>query len=110
MEHCDRLAFLQRVLECAKLGVELAERVQLGQHERVIALTEAMEVEDEPTEIAVGQLTRLAQKAGAPPRAAAGTEPWPCVILALARGDGICRLAGVLRDRIRRLAAILRRR
>jgi hypothetical protein len=52
--------------ECAfqrpQLGVDMPDRGQLGEHQRVVALAEAMQVEHEPTEVSVGELTRLAQE------------------------------------------------
>jgi hypothetical protein len=65
-QHGHRLTFLQGALERAQLGVDLRERVQLGEDQRVVACSEAMQVEDETAEIAVGQLARLAQKARTP--------------------------------------------
>ena len=88
------------VLERAQLGVDLAERVQLGEHERVVALAEAVQVEDEPAEVAVGELARLAQEARAaaraPARAEAGLLGGGCSRPALG-GLAVVRLARRLR-------------
>jgi len=68
--------FLQSGLKRGQLGVDLAERVQLCHHQRVVALPEAVQGEDQAAEVAVGELTRPAQKADAtantPARAEAG--------------------------------------
>ena len=61
-------------LERPQLAVDVAERVELRQHERVVALAEAVQVEDEAAEVAVGQLAGPAQEAGTPPRPPARAE------------------------------------
>src|SRR5208283_1705017 len=79
------------------------ERGQLREHERVVALPEAMQVEHEPTEIAVGELTGPAQVARAPAcpstldegrtrvRAAGACAGWLAFLLrACAGGAGAC--------------------
>ena len=48
--------------------------VELGHHEGVVALPEAVQIEDQPAEITVGELARLAQEARAPARAPARAE------------------------------------
>jgi hypothetical protein len=45
----QRLAFSEGGLQRAQLAVDTAERAQLGAHERVVALAEAVQVEDQPT-------------------------------------------------------------
>lgn len=64
----------QAVFESAQLGVDLAQRRELGEHQRVVALAEAVQIEHEPTEIAIGKLARLAQKARATAHAPALAE------------------------------------
>ena len=70
----DWPALLQGAFERAQLGVDVAERGQLGEHEGVVALPEAVQVEDQAAEVAVGELARLAQEAGAAARATARSE------------------------------------
>jgi hypothetical protein len=70
-----RLALLERGLEHAQLAVDVAEGRELGDHQRVVALAEAMQVEDQPAQVAVGELARLAQKACTPAHAPARAEP-----------------------------------
>ncbi len=70
-----RLALLQGGLERAQLTIDVAEGGELGDHQRVVAPAEAMQVEDQAAEVAVGQLARLAQKPRAPAHAPARTEP-----------------------------------
>jgi hypothetical protein len=53
----------QGVFEPAQLGVDLAQRRKLGEHQWIVALAKAVQIEYEPTEIAVGKLSRLAQEA-----------------------------------------------
>ena len=65
-------------LERAQLGVDAGERAQLGEHQRVVALSEAVQVEDEPAEVAVGELARLAQEARAAAHATARAEARRC--------------------------------
>ena len=74
-QHGDRLALLQRAFERAQLAVDAIEHAQLGDHQWVVALAEAVQVEDQPAEVAVGELTGLAQEAHAPARAPACAEP-----------------------------------
>jgi len=57
--------FFQGGLQRDQLGVDLAECVQLRHHQRVVALPEAVQGEDQAAEVAVGELTSPAQKAGA---------------------------------------------
>ena len=75
-QHGDRLGARAAPLDRAQLAVDLAERVQLGEHQRVVALAEAVQVEDEAAEVAVGELAGPAQEtrppSGAPARAEAG--------------------------------------
>jgi hypothetical protein len=61
-QHGHGPAIVQRVFELAQLRVDLAQRRELGEHERIVALTEAMQVEHQSTEVAVGELAPLAQK------------------------------------------------
>ena len=64
------------VSSARSLGVDVSERRQLRQHQRVVALAEAMQVEDEASEVAIGELACLAQEAdpaaNPPPRDEAG--------------------------------------
>lgn len=55
----DGVALLQGPLKGAQLAVELLEDVQLGDHQGVVALAEAMQVEHQSAEVAVGELARL---------------------------------------------------
>jgi hypothetical protein len=55
-----RLALGERGFERAQLGVDVPERAELGDHQRVIALAEAVQVEDQPAEVAIGELASLA--------------------------------------------------
>jgi hypothetical protein len=55
-----RLALGERGFERAQLGVDVSERAELGDHQRVVTLAEAVQVEDQPAEVAVGELTSLA--------------------------------------------------
>jgi hypothetical protein len=52
----------------------MSERRQLGEDEGVVALSEAVQVEDEAAEIAVAELACLAQVAGTTPRAGTRSE------------------------------------
>ena len=70
----DGLALGQRRLQRAQLGVDVPERVELGDHQSVVALAEAVQVEDEAAEVAIGELTCLAQEARAPAHASARSE------------------------------------
>jgi hypothetical protein len=67
------LTILQRVLDSAQLGVDLAEPVQLGRDQLVAPTAEAMQVEHETAEVAIGELTHGAQvpQAAAQPTARA---------------------------------------
>src|ERR1700722_747762 len=65
---------MQAVFEAAQLRIELAQRRKLGEHQRVVALAEAVQIEYEPTEIAIGELARLAQEACATTHASALSE------------------------------------
>src|SRR6185437_5962714 len=53
----------QRGFQLAHLGVHLAQRGELGEHQRVVALPEAVQIEHEPAEVAISELARLAQEA-----------------------------------------------
>jgi hypothetical protein len=68
------LAVGQRGLQRSQLGVDVRERRQLGHHQGVVPLAEAVEVEDEAAEVAVGELARLAQEAHAPAGTPSGAE------------------------------------
>ena len=87
-----RLALCQGGLERAQLGVDVAERAQLGEHQRVVALAEAVQVEDQPAEdrgrrarapCAGSARRRTRPRAlkpggpGCPPRRPAGWRPAP---------------------------------
>jgi hypothetical protein len=54
------LMLIEGGLQRAQLRVDLAERAQLGDHQSVVALPEAVQVEDQPAKVAVGELARLA--------------------------------------------------
>jgi hypothetical protein len=69
-----RLVLSQGALKRTQLSVDVAERAQLGDHERVVALSEAVQIEDQPAEVAIGELTRLAQEARTSPRTATRAE------------------------------------
>ncbi len=62
-------------LERAQLVVDLAERAQLGHHQRIVSLSVAVEGEDETAEVAVGELAGPSQKANATAQTPAGAEP-----------------------------------
>jgi hypothetical protein len=70
----DGLARGERGFDRTQLGIDLREGGELREHERVVALPEAVEVEDETPEVAVGELPRLAQEACATAHAAARAE------------------------------------
>jgi len=59
----DRLALAERAFDRSQLAVDLRERGQLREYQRVVALPEAMQVEHQPAEVAIGELTCLAQEA-----------------------------------------------
>ncbi len=80
------LALAQGAFDRAQLAVDVAERRQLGEHERVVALPEAVQVEDESAEIAIRELACLAQEAQAAARPTARLEAGR-----LRRGDGLRR-------------------
>jgi hypothetical protein len=63
-QHCHWPVVAQTVFEPAQLSVDLAQRRKLGEHQWVVALAKAVQIEYESTEIAVGKLARLAQEAG----------------------------------------------
>jgi hypothetical protein len=65
-ENRHRGTLSQRRFERAQLAVDVAEGVQLVEDERVVSLAEAVQVEDEPAEIAIRELAGLAQEAHAP--------------------------------------------
>ena len=71
----DRLALLQSGLDRAQLPVDVAESRQLGEHERIVALAELMEVEDQASEVSIGELAGLAQEANAPTSTTTRAEP-----------------------------------
>jgi hypothetical protein len=99
-QHRHRPVVAQAVFKPAQLGVDLAQRRELGEHQRVVALAKAVQIEYEPTEIAVGKLARLAQEACATTHAPALTEAGRRRGL-LGRGLGLRRLLpGVLRNAI----------
>jgi hypothetical protein len=95
----DGHAFFQGVLQRAQLGVDVAEGVQLGQHQRVVALPEAMQVEDQPAEVPVGQLARLVQEARASARTPTRAEPGLADLGTVGGAGGVSGLAVVLRLR-----------
>jgi hypothetical protein len=64
-QHRHRPVVAQAVFEATQLGIELTQRRKLGEHQWVVALAKAVQIEHEPTEVAVGKLARLAQEAGA---------------------------------------------
>ena len=86
----DGLALAEGGFERAQLGVDVPERGELGQHERVVALAEAVQVEDEPAEVAVGELARLAQEARAAADAAARAEAGRLRRRAMSAGGCAC--------------------
>lgn len=90
-QHRHRPVIVQAVFESAQLGVDLTQRRKLGEHQRVVALTEAMQIEYESTEIAIGELARLAQEACATTHASALAEA-RCRRRLLERGLGLWRL------------------
>jgi hypothetical protein len=61
----------EHVFQSPDLPVDLPERGELCEHERVVALSEAVQVEDEAAEVSVGELSRLAQKREATPGSSA---------------------------------------
>jgi hypothetical protein len=64
-QHRQRRALSQRRFEGAQLCVDPAKRRELRLHDVVVALPKAVQVEDEPAKVAVGELARRAQEAGA---------------------------------------------
>jgi hypothetical protein len=106
------------VLQGAQLGVDAPDRLELGEYERVVAAAEPVQVEDEPAEVAIGQLARLAQEAHAPAHSSALTEPgraaWRLGRFAVDLGLAVRRLGpmarGVLcRRRLRDAGGVCRR-
>jgi hypothetical protein len=73
-QHRHRSVVTQAAFESAQLGVDLAQCRKLGEHQWIVALAKAVQIEYEPTEIAVGKLARLAQEAGATTHASALAE------------------------------------
>ncbi len=73
-QDCYRSALAERSFDRAQLGVDLIERCQLREYERVVALSEPVQVEDQAAEVAVGELARLAQEARATARPTARLE------------------------------------
>jgi hypothetical protein len=67
---------LQGGFERAQLGIDATERGELGDHQRIVTLAEAVQVENQSAEVAIGKLASLAQEAHAaantPARAEAG--------------------------------------
>jgi hypothetical protein len=63
-QHRHRLALLQGALDAAQLRIDVAEGGQLREHEGIVSLAEAVQVEDEATEVSIGELSGLAQEAG----------------------------------------------
>jgi len=55
----QRLALLERGFERAQLGVDLAQSAELGEHERVVSLSEAVQAEDQPAQVAICELARF---------------------------------------------------
>ena len=60
---------MQHPFELAHLAVDLAQHRQLGEHQLVVALAKAMQVEHESAEIAIGELACLTQEARPPTHA-----------------------------------------
>jgi hypothetical protein len=73
-QHRHRPVVTQAVFEPTQLGIDLAQRRKLGEHQRVVALAEAVQIEYEPPEIAIGELACLAQEACATTHASALAE------------------------------------
>jgi hypothetical protein len=71
-----RSPFREGGLDRAQLAVDQPQRVELRDHERVVALAEAVKVVDEATEVAVGELAGAAQEARAAARSAPRAEAW----------------------------------
>ena len=65
----------QGSFEGAQLGVDASDRLELGEHQLVVASAEPVQVEHEPAEVAVGQLARLAQEPHTPAHAPPLAEP-----------------------------------
>jgi hypothetical protein len=59
-QHRHRLIFGESSFERAQLRVDVSKCAELGVYQRVISLAKAVQVEDEPAEVAVSQLARLA--------------------------------------------------
>jgi pyruvate/2-oxoglutarate dehydrogenase complex dihydrolipoamide acyltransferase (E2) component len=81
-QHGHPLLFPKRRFQRAQLGVDLAQLAQLGEHQRIVSLPEAVQAEDEPSQIAIGKLARLAQETHAPAHATARTKAGGCRCLA----------------------------
>jgi hypothetical protein len=104
VQHRQRLMLLQSALELTQLRIDLGEGAQLGEHERVVALAEAVQIEDKAPEVAVGELAGLAEEANTSAHAPARSESACPAILAgvrrlvwlLLTGLGLVRAAGVL--------------
>jgi hypothetical protein len=90
-QHRDAPLFLQGALQRPQLRVDVSECGELGDNQLVVALTEAMQIEDQATEVAVGQLACLAQEMQTP--AHASTLPEPRCVLLRCLGP-CCRLSG----------------
>jgi hypothetical protein len=67
----DASALLESPFQRAQLAVDRRERPELGQYERVVALREAVQLEDQTAQIPVGELARPAQEAQTAPHTTA---------------------------------------
>jgi hypothetical protein len=77
-QYRHRLMLGEGSFECTQLSVDVSKGAELGDNQRIIALAEAVQIENESTEIAVGKLASLAQKASAAAHTSALTESrWP---------------------------------
>jgi hypothetical protein len=70
--HCSALG--QGRFQSPQLAIDTSDRLELGEHQRVVASAESVQVEHEAAEVAVGQLARLAQEPHAPAHASALAE------------------------------------
>ena len=82
----------QHAFQRAQLGVDVPERRQLGENQRVVALPEAVQVEHQPAKVAIAELARPAQEARTAPGAAARAEAARLVYRCSSRGRLLCRL------------------
>jgi hypothetical protein len=76
-------ALLEGALELTQLGIHLAESAQLGEDQRVVALSEAVQVEDQAAQVAVAELPCFAEEAQAPAHPPARPESMGSGILAV---------------------------